>query len=63
LAIKVVDTDAFTLHKFSREPVASAVTTPTKAQGFERLLVGSNVMPTVEHYSANIPGLAAFMKF
>jgi hypothetical protein len=31
--------------------------------GFERLLVGSNLVPTVEHYSANIPGLIGFMKY
>jgi hypothetical protein len=29
----------------------------------ERLLAGSSVIPTQEHYSANIPGLIGFMKF
>jgi hypothetical protein len=63
-AFKVIETDAFSLHKFSRAEQPVTITTPTKApQGIERLLVGSNVMPTLEHFSANIPGLLSFMKF
>ena len=62
-AMCVTDTDAFCLHKFNREQ-AVTISTPTKpTQGIERLLVGSNVLSTLEHYSANIPGLLAFMKY
>jgi hypothetical protein len=60
----VIETDALCLHKFVRGEQPVTITTPTKApQGIERLLVGSNVMPTLEHFSANIPGLLSFMKF
>ena len=44
--ICVTETDAFYLHKFKREQAVTTGTPTKTGQGIERLLVGSNVMPT-----------------